>query len=117
MADLAAQQSEALRSGDFEALTAASRRRQQCFEGLTAAIAEARAHGDLIDGDDPNGQWERLRQTAREILELDRATLALVAQAAKQGGADMEMVRRGRLALNYKSQSSAKKPSKVDLIR
>jgi hypothetical protein len=122
--DLATQQRDALRKGDFNMLGEVTGQRREAFEQLTTTLAAAQVEARTSverkatsNADGGSAQRQRLGSIAAQVLEMDSSIKTLVANAMKQGAIDMEKVRRGRLALNYKKDSSLKNSSDVDMVR
>lgn len=116
--ELASQQEEALIKGDVDALNSLSRQRQETFQRLNDTLAKASAQGYGADSSDGFATHrQRLGDIARQVLETDRRIQTLAASATRQSEADLEKVRLGRLALNYRRRSGLSGSSRVDLVR
>lgn len=121
--ELAAQQHEALLRGDLDALLELSRRRGSVYKELAPFVATNLSKG-CNPGHDETGNSNpvatqhsmRLRQLAQQILALDEASVALIDDAMRRNRAEMERVRCGRLALQYRRRSGHKKANRVDMV-
>lgn len=123
MLELAAQQHEALVRGDLDALQELSRRRGSVYKDLSPLLAANRSAGRGLSGDETGranraaGQHSaRMRQLAQQILALDGASAALIDEAMRRNRAEMERVRCGRLAMQYRRRSAHKKSNRVDMV-